>query len=294
MIHMKKRVPALLLAAMMAASPFALAEGDEDIPDFENATRLEAGTVTRIDLNADGADEELRLRWDGDPDYPQLTAVVTGTDGAVYEYTTDITYYERIYVCDIDNDGRDELLLSGDMASSDYYTWCLRYDDENGLTVVQFPNTERDRSAAPEAHTICGYGLLTDITDGVMTLFGTQDILGTWFASRQVSYNAEDGCFDFADGGAYVIDLSDHDWSNEYRTLCTTCELPATVDGAAVTLAVGTRLVPSASDLESYVDVLCEDGTTARLEIAVNTDNYGYLIAGMEDSACFEFIPYAD
>ena len=291
---MKKRVPALLLAAMMAISPLALAESDEDAPEFENATRLEASTTTRIDLNGDGADEELRLRLDGDPDYPQLTAVVTGTDGAVYEYTTDITYYERIYATDIDGDGKQELLLSGDMASSDYYTWCLRYDDENGLTVVQFPNTERDKGASSAAHTECGYGLLTDISDGVITLSGSQDILGTWFASRRVSYNAEEGCFDFADDGAYVIDLSEHDWSDEYRTLCTTCELAATVDGKSVTLAVGTKLVPYASDLESYVDVLCEDGTIARIEISANPDNYGYLIGDMEDSACFEYMPYAD
>ena len=290
---MMKRIMALALAAVSLLSFAALAEDADAAPEFENARRLEADSRVQIDLDGDGEDETLRLRWDGDPDYPQLTAVVTGTDGAVYEYTTDITYYERVYATDIDNDGKTELLLSGDMASSDYYTWCLRYDNENGLTAVWFPNTERDRSAT-DAHTICGYGLITDISDGVITLCGSQDILGTWFAAREVSYNEADGCFDFADDGAYKIDLSDHEWVDDYRTLCTTRELAATVDGADTTLAAGTKLVPYATDLESYVDVRLEDGTIARLEIGPGKDGYGFTIGDQADSDCFEELPYAD
>ena len=290
---MMKRTLALALAAVFLLSTAALAEEAYTAPEFEGAQRLEADTRTEIDLDGDGAEETLRLRWDGDPDYPQLTAVVTGTDGAVYEYATDITYYERIYATDIDGDGKTELLLSGDMASSDYYTWCLRYNDEDGLIAVQFPNTERDKSISGE-HMDCAYGLIEDITDGVITLYGSQDILGTWFTTRRVKYSAADGCFDFADDGAYQIDLSDHEWENDSRTLCTTRELPATVDGADTTLPSGTKLVPYASDLQSYVDVLCEDGTIARVAIEANEDSYSYKIAGQDDSAYFEYMPYAD
>ena len=288
-----KRILALMLAALLAFSAAALAEYEDDAPEFENAQRLEVESRTEIDLDGDGEAETLRLRRDGDPDNPQLTAVVTGTDGAVYEYTTDITYYERVYATDIDNDGKTELLLSGDIASSYYYTWCLRYNNEDGLVVVQFPNIERDRSIAGD-HAICGYGLLTDISDGIITLHGSQDILGTWFASRKLKYSEEDGCFNLADDGAFEIDLSDYEWENDSRTLCTTQELPATVDGADTTLPVGTRLVPYASDLESYVDVLCEDGTIARIAIEASADSYSYRIAGQEDSAYFEYMPYAD
>ena len=88
-------------------------------------------------------------------------------------------------IVDLDGDGQWEILVSGDVMSDDYYTWCLRWDGA-ALYEVLFPDS--GRMDATDGYFAHGYGLITAISEyGVVELTGTQDVLGTWMASRLVS-----------------------------------------------------------------------------------------------------------
>ena len=99
-----KKLLALMLSALLICSA-ALAESADNAPDLPGAEKLTVGEKTEIDLDGDGESELLHLEMQGDPEEPQLTVIVTGSDGAVYEYTTDIIYYERVYAMDVDGNG---------------------------------------------------------------------------------------------------------------------------------------------------------------------------------------------
>ncbi len=288
-----KKLLALMLSALLICSA-ALAESADNAPDLPGAEKLTVGEKTEIDLDGDGESELLHLEMQGDPEEPQLTVIVTGSDGAVYEYATDIIYYERVYAMDVDGDGKRELLLSGDVCSDDYFTWCLRYDAEVGLTPVQFPDATRGMPGEADPYQDCGYGLLEEINDGALKLMGSQDVLGTWMCTREVKYDAQSGRFEFADNGAWLMNTNGLDWNEEWLPTTKT-KLPATIDGEAAEIPAHTKLLPTSTDKQTYVNIVLEDGREASLEITPDAARgYGYTISGVADDSYFEYLPYAD
>lgn len=284
-----KRAFAMLLALAAMLTP-ALAE---QAPALEG--QLAEGETLRIDLDGDGAAEAVS--WTMTPaDYGDnhLTLTVQPESGKALVYDTDIVWSQAVFVLDLDGDGTVELLLSGDVMSDDYYTACVRYDG-SALYEVLFPDSRRGDSGS--GYFRQGYGRVTAIEDGRLTLSGSQDVLGTWFATRQVRLSPYDR-FEFDDDGLWTRDaqnLEDADlW--QYAALTAKVELTYTApDGSEATLPAGEKLLVVASDKRETARFITPDGLAGALDISPDDDRgWGWMVNGMGEEACFEYVPYAD
>ena len=288
---MKKMLATLLLAALLCAP--ALAETD----DAElNAAAIPRDTPVSMDLDGDGTEETVSWTMAAADEYTSLLELtVADGDGAI-SCRTEYCSAEAAFAADLDGDGVVELLLTGDYASDDYGTTCLHFV-HNRLEKLQFADGNRGENSGERQDE--GYGMLVGIKGNAVTLSGSQDVLGTWFAHR--TYALADGWFDFADGGEWVRDieideLDDTFWEESYSVLTTRVPLAYTgEDGAAAELPAGAKLLICASDKASYARFIARDGAAGTLAIAPDTDRgWGMLVNGMGEEDCFEFIPYAD
>lgn len=197
----------------------------------------------------------------------------------------------------MDGDGVVEILLTGDVASDDYYTTCLHFEDG---ALVPVPFADGNRGDNGSDYLAEGYGMVMDISGNTLSLSGSQDVLGTWFATR--IYALVDGRFDFADNGEWVRDLGDANtndpgfWEDNYGVLTTTAPLDYTAeDGSAAQLPEGARLMIMASDKQSAARFITPEGITGTLAIAPNKEKgWGMMVNGVNEDTCFEYIPYAD
>lgn len=254
------------------------------------AETVPADTSLAIDLDGDGSEETLSWTMVPDEWEQHLELSVALQDGAV-TYDTGIYSEEAVYVADLDGDGVREILLTGDVMSDDYYTWCLHLVD-GSLYEVLFPDTTRSYEAT-QAYYKSGYGLITEISGNSMTLMGSQDMLGTWMATRTVTL-APWGLFEFNDDGKWhrAADLTDEElW--EYAALTTTREIP--YNDEAETLPSGTRLIITAMDKQDTAWFVTEDGTEGTLSVSKDYNRgFGSLVSNIPEEECFEYLPYAD
>ena len=277
-----KKVLIFLLTLMLALGICAAAE----------QVAPEAGVETTLDLNGDGTEDVLC--WDCVPlgEYDQeLVVTVNGC-----EYPTEIGYLGNVVLDDIDGDGVPEIFVSGDVMSDDYVTYCLHYDGEKLLPVLFADGFRGDNT---DGYYKMGYGYLTDITDGKVTLNGSQDILGTYFGSRV--YELRDGLFEFCDDGLWRFDrdTSDADlWS--YGALLPVQDIPAffqSEDGSVTEGAVesGMPLVITATDKVQYAYFTTKDGRDGWFEVEPDyQQGWGVTIDGVSEGELFETVPYAD
>ena len=284
-----KRVLILILALLLSATA-ALSESAV-LPD----AAVPMDTPVSADLDGDGAPETLR--WTMAPgEFDQaLTLTVETASGETLTYATGIIWMAGAWVTDLDGDGAAEILATGDVMSDDYYTFCLRYD-RGALYEVLFP--DNGRGNATDGYFKYGYGMIVDIGENSVTLSGSQDVLGTWFASRTVAL-APSGHFEFSDDGLWRRDPADPDdadlWA--HRALTVTQPLPYTdlQGNPAGTLEPGAKIYICASDKETVVHFTAQDGVTGVLAIARNYErDWGRLVDGIPEDECFEVIPYAD
>lgn len=285
MIYMKKL--AFLLIAVLLLSVSAMAEGN---------AMIMKDTPVSIDLDGDGSMEIVE--WTMIPtDYePALSIRVDSADGYSVHYDTDILYGEEVYAADIDSDGKTEILITGDVMSDDYVTYCLRYED-GLLYELLFADASRGENA--DCYYKAGYGLITDMGGGTITLAGSQDVLGTWMARREFTL-APSGRFELYDDGIWVREV---DFSNaeiwEYGALTLKTSLDVTLlNGTNTynsTLQPGEKIVITASDKENWAWFMNEDGIEGILSISENYETgWGYLINYIPEDELFEYIPYAD
>lgn len=286
-----KRIFATLLAlAMLAAFTPALAEdislpGDCIAPD-ENVR-------VSVDLNGDGMTETVS--WAMTPgDYdPCITLTVEPDDGEPATYRTGLLS-GKVCILDLDGDGLMEILLTGDVMSDDYYTWCLQYRD-GALCEALFPDSSR--GANGDGWSAEGYGLITGISEQAIELTGHQDVLGTWMASRRLRLDAS-GRFEFCDDGlwerpAKVLDDAASLW--EHAALTVKSPIAYTGDHGCVsgTLSPGDSVVICATDKQSEARFFTPDGITGTLSIAPHAgQSWGWLVNGVPEEDCFERLPY--
>lgn len=275
-----KKLICLLFAALLI---FTCAQAQEIALD---------GTTT-FDLDGDGAPESLTLKKTGFDDDPGYRLTMVAGDGAVYDYDFDVMELRSARIADIDADGMAELLVSGDFYSYDFYTWCFRYD---GVDMAALPfdyagRISEDVDGMPDA----GYGELIAAENGVVTLRGSQDILGTWMADR--SFKLVDGRFELVEDELWQIA---HDPENpetwEYDQLTLVRPLDVTLsDGTKIQLQSGDRFLVTASDKTGIVHFAMQDGRTG--SFAVEPDQqmgFGFIINGVPEWEYFEYVPYAD
>ena len=286
-----KKLLAILTIAALALVGAACAEETNVV--LNNGEMLEMDQKLEIDLDGDGAAECVQLRLQGVEDAQTLTAFVTAADDTAYSYDTDIQWFQGAWVTDLDGDGRMEILISGDLISADYFTWCLHYDPEAGLTPLQFADANRGDNT--EDYFDAGYGAITAIDGNRLTMVGSQDVLGTWMAAR--TFTLKDGRFELEDGGLWQMQpWADENDMWEYGSLTLKKELPVTLsDGGEGALQPGDQLVITQTDKLSIVYFRTRDGREGSFPIEPNLEEgWGSLINGAPESDTFEYLPYAD
>ena len=284
-----KRIIAILLTLLLSVA-FLPALAEEDAA-LEGA--LPANTPLTEDLDGDGVSEELSWTMVSDGSDDVLTLSIDWEEGDTLSYKSDIVNMPVVCVQDLDGDGIFEILISGDVMSDDYYTRCLHLR-EGALVELLFPDSSRGENT--KGYFKEGYGLIAAIEGDALTLSGSQDMLGTWFATRKVSLTPLYR-FEFADDGFWVrnVDFDDPEvW--DYAALTTKVELPYTAeDGTDGVLAPGTRLIVTATDKDTVARFTAEDGTTGTLAVDQDYDRgWGNTVNGVPEDDCFELIPYAD
>ena len=281
-----KRISALLLILCLLALP-ALAEPEP--------AKLALDEPLAIDLDGDGTEETVSWTLEMGEYEECVHLRILSANGEEVVWSTPILWGEAVYVVDLDGDGRQEILASGDVMSDDYITYCLRWDGA-GLYELLFPDCSRAQNT--DGYYKEGYGQITAIDGNRVTLSGSQDMLGTWFAERTVTLSAHDR-FEFADDGLWVRNLSGRDddslWGYAALTAAVPLEYADAEGNPAGTLQPGDKLLVCATDKETFVRFLTPDGTEGTLAISRNYEQgWGWLVDGTPEEDCFEHIPYAD
>lgn len=283
-----KRIFAVIISLCMCFAGFAMAE-----ETFQAVELIVGGESVGLDVNGDGTPETVAVDLSRDDEIYMETATLTVDGEAVW--SCDWCYVASAYAADLNGDGIPEIFITGDEASDDYITYCLNCTAEGWVTI---PFADASRGENTDEYMDYGYGMVADMESGVVTLCGSQDVLGTYFGSRQ--FTLTDGRFEFADDGLWQFprDFDDPNLWENYSVLTAAAEIPATFteDGAenAGVIAAGEKLVITASDKLSVAYFTMEDGRTGYLSIAPNTESWGSLVNGVPEGEVFEFVPYAD
>lgn len=285
---MKRCLAALLALFILALSASALGEtarGPEPIP---------GEAPIAIDLDGDGALETVSWRMaPGERADAALTLTVESAGGEAQRYATGILSGGTVTIVDLNGDGMQEVLMTGDVMSDDYYTWCLHYD-RGALYEVKFPDCQHGNSEG--VYSKYGYGLITAMGDNLLTLTGTQEMLGAWLASRTLTLSAS-GNFEFDDTGLWLRSLDgtgeDDPW--DYGVLTVTAALPYTdLQGdPAGTLESGAQIIIYATDKRSIALFASRDGASGCLAIS-HEDERGWLVNGIPEAECLRLTPLVD
>lgn len=286
-----KKLFAIMTAAALAAAGAGCAE-DTDMA-LNNGAALALDQRLEIDLNGDGEAEQVLIRLQGPEEEQTVSVFVTASDGAMYTYDTDVMWLSDAWATDLDGDGQMEILISGDEMSDDYFTWCLRFDDEAGLVALEFADANRGENT--DGYFDAGYGAVTAIDGNRLTMVGSQDVLGTWMAAR--TFTLKDGRFELEDGGLWkLLSGEDEEEMWEYGSLTLTAELPVTLsDGSDDVLRKDDQLVITQTDKVSIVYFRTRDGREGSFPIEPNLEEgWGSLVNGVPEYDLFEYLPYAD
>ena len=278
---MKKLLGMLLMLALLCTAALAV--------PADGAQVLDMNAKNYIDLDSDGAEESIQLKLDGVEGEEYIALYLFGADGSFYSYDIFALYLLDVWAADLNGDGLTELMVECDYYSDDYAVFCFNYTEDEGMTAVQF--TGMDRTEIAEAYSDSGYGKITGVNGSCITLTGSQDVLGTWMASRD--FILENGRFELQDG-LFIMETDPEDWV--YRPLIPQTGLEVTMeDGSRAQIGAGVKLLPVACDLQSIVHLVTQDGTRCSVNIARNEETgWGFLIGGVPDEEILEYIPYAD
>ena len=290
---MKKIIVAAFAAIAIVLACWACAE--ESISIF-NGYELPVGVAASVDLDFDGAAETVMWtsEFDEESYMEEIVLTVTNAEGGAVEWV-EYLFGAHVYISNNDSDGICEIYMTGDQMSDDYITYCLHYSAGN-LTRLLFADAMRGENTG--GYYEYGYGMVTDITENALTLCGSQDVLGTYFGSRQFSF--VDGAFETCDDGLWYFDIDAADeemW--EYRALNPVQDIPAVFiddEGQQIesVLKAGERILIYASDTKTIVYFVTEDGAYGYLNIEPDLENWGSMIGGVSEGELFEYVPYAD
>ncbi|MFR1265135.1 MAG: hypothetical protein ACLSES_06340, partial [Christensenellales bacterium] len=179
-------------------------------------------------------------------------------------------------------DGYTELYVTGDAASDDYVTFVYRV--HNGELKKAF------------------------ITGTVQSVYGnggvsvetTIDILGTHGATCDFMLSTGDSGDDFAfvRSSDYTVVYPNFSEAWDYSALKLSRDgLKLTMgDGSTAEGKKGEKFLIMGTDMQSYADLMAEDGTTSKITIQASEDEYDYLtwkIDGIPESEWFEELAYA-
>ena len=291
-----KRWLCIILVALLLCAPAMAEEDAEAIPaGIPQDAVIPQDEVVELDVDGDGAMDSVSWTMEEDWEWYtfKLHLLVTLADGTSYRFDPEESLYIKgVYAADLDGDGAVELLASGDEASDDYTTYCLRLV-KGQLVSSLFEDS--GRGAYNGGYYRCCYGYVYAIDGNKLTMCGSQDMLGTWFAKRVYTLTGE-GVFELADEGKWVRDMDqvdDDTW--EHMSMTNKKPLPYTTpEGEAAELPVGTKLITVATDKEKTADFITQDGLEGTLSVELDEESWGWLIDGKSEEYYFDFVPYAD
>ena len=179
-------------------------------------------------------------------------------------------------------DGYTELYVTGDAASDDYVTFVYRV--HNGELKKAFITG-----------TVQGvYG------NGGVSVETTIDILGTHGATCDFMLSTGDSGDDFAfvRSSDYTVVYQNFSEAWDYSALKLSRDgLKLKLgDGSTAEGKKGEKFLIMGTDMQSYADLMAEDGTTSKITIQASEDEYDYLtwkIDGVPESEWFEELAYA-
>lgn len=179
-------------------------------------------------------------------------------------------------------DGYTELYVTGDKASDDYVTFIYRV--HNGEVKKAF--------ITGTVQNVYGNGGISVET--------TIDILGTHDATCDFMLSTGDSGddFAFARSSDYTVVYQNFSEAWDYFALKLSRDgLKLTMgDGSAAEGRKGEKFLIMGTDMQSYADLMAEDGTTSKINIQASEDEYDYLtwkIDGVPESEWFEELAYA-
>ena len=277
-----KKIFALLMVLCLLSMP---AFADE----WAGVEYLYADTKNEIDLDGDGANETVIIKQEGVEGEEYIALYIFGADGSFHSYDMYVMWLENALAKDIDGDGVKEIFISCDYYSDDYVTYCFNYTDAEGLSALQFAGI--DRYGDGEPYTDGGYGKIEHIYNSTIRLTGSQDVLGTWMAAKE--FTLVDGRFELAEG-MYMFETAESDWIDRPLILRQDIEVTAE-DGSKLPLKAGEKLLPVASDRETFALMTTEGGRTFNFDIEFNDETgWGWFVNGIYEEDLFEYVPYAD
>lgn len=276
---MKKMVCLVLTALMLLGGAMA-----------EPAWMTE-GEVLWLDLNGDGTQEGLVWFTSALNEYDEMITVLVQTPQGDLQWSVPV-YGAQVCAMDSDGDGMTEIFVSGDEMSDDYVTYCLQFD---GVGMRQLSFADGNRGTNSGGYYDYGYGRLVRAENGIIELCGSQDILGTYMASRVMAL--QDGRFEFVDDGVWRIEVDTERFS--FGHLLPVRDIPVTFFGEDGEedgiLHAGEKVLISGGDKVSMAYFVTEDGRAGYFRIAPDTVNgWGSLINGIPEAELFAYVPYAD
>ena len=260
--------PSSSVASSVASS--AVSEGWTILANWEHTDWQQTeGLIFAWDLDGDGKIEEIRFT-------------------AVNDFTTRCTV------------GEEELILDLAWLDSAVLLDAKRADNAKDLLLSGWT----DEANWPVLHYRCLNGKLEKVEeelfsslscrDGKLFLSWYVDALGTWGVSCPYTLDAEGKLARASE--VLTVELGDGEIYPEQQ-LKLQRDLPATVDGKAVTVPAGSRLYPVrfAEDLHWVELQLMDEDSIVRVELAFSGDemDFGVKINGVDESEYFESLPYA-
>ncbi|MBQ3079729.1 MAG: SH3 domain-containing protein [Clostridia bacterium] len=240
-----------------------------------------------VDLDGDGVNEYVSSIINADEYGVEYSSLSIENDlGSSVIYPMDFYDY-TVNLCFVSNPtGGAYILISGDEASCDYFTLCLSY---NGKQLISNPVMN-----APEFETeFYAPGGITGFDNGVITLSGSRDMLGTWYAAYP--YIIENGALTAVQDALFrvEVDISDSEiW--EYRALKTARPLPAIVYGKLETIPAGVRLILTAFDPAlTKAFFVTENGLAGEFIVNFDSNDWSFSISGINEADAFTELHYA-
>lgn len=281
-----------VVKAVMATSLDNVADA---VSESDGVVSFKPGDTLSVDLDGDGAMETITTDIVKDEyDTEMLKVIVTPASGDAKELQTDITGFGTGFVCDVDRDGIKEVFVSGDMCSNDYEIWLFRY---NGNEIVSAEGYYVPESGVSDYVIASAAGCVESIDPetGVVTVFDTVDIMGSWGCTTQFEVTNDPFAMKRTEGSIWTFTPYDEYW--QYCQLVTVKEMTYTPDGSTekATLGLGEKLMPIDTDGETYMHFMTESGIYGTVELARCTDDsfWGFMIDGAPETDYFEVVPYA-
>ncbi|MBQ6692180.1 MAG: hypothetical protein IJP30_04555 [Clostridia bacterium] len=266
-------ITAALVLGAIGCGGKAPAPAPTATPDQTAKTMVFSGSASfELDLDGDGAAEAIDIVYPKDNEVSDdLEWTLTVTDDGQTDFAVEMAAeFGSTYITDLDpTDGLMDILISYDYFSDDYGFSCFRFVDGA---------LRRSDGAV---------GFITRVENGVITVSGTVDAMGTWSGTR--SYRVTE-TFSFEPASPWVI--ADAKQNLAERPLETIMELPVVLSSGAGVLPSGTRLCITETDGQTYALFLTEDGKTGRIQFERDPEWFTIIIDGQSEELYFDMLPY--